>query len=402
MLLEYAAAGSRLLIRRGLLRPEQRREPELVDLPLGQLTRTPWRQMATKISVTAWRSQIEVGNYLLGFTAVRRAGSGREPRLTAAERFSRQPGAPAVAQSPARLEQLLTGTLDLCSHRLDAWITSLATKRLAEMRQERAGRRAVRRLRLGDEPAARRRAHAEVAPPPGEQAPVFRAAEQSRLRSHAVAGAGYHRRRAAQRSSGPRRRSNAERSAGDRSVVRARAAGDAGCSTACGRGSRSARCSATGSSAGCRKPEKRIFIDVLPRSGAAGGAQAGTQARQPVEAIAANNVVDGLELQRRWLAVQGMPPLARERRPAGRPVRSASRQADAGRAQRREQCVGSGTERTGRCGRRRQRRADGRNRVSGRARQPAARRQPRWNRSPAAKRRRPSSMSCARRAAASR
>jgi len=35
----------------------------------------------------------------------------------------------------AELERLFTETLDVCSHRLDAWITSLATKRLQEMRQ---------------------------------------------------------------------------------------------------------------------------------------------------------------------------------------------------------------------------------------------------------------------------
>lgn len=34
----------------------------------------------------------------------------------------------------AELERLFTATLDTCSHRLDAWITSLATKRLASMR----------------------------------------------------------------------------------------------------------------------------------------------------------------------------------------------------------------------------------------------------------------------------
>jgi hypothetical protein len=33
------------------------------------------------------------------------------------------------------LERLFTGSLDLCSHRLDAWVTSFATKRLREMRQ---------------------------------------------------------------------------------------------------------------------------------------------------------------------------------------------------------------------------------------------------------------------------
>jgi hypothetical protein len=37
--------------------------------------------------------------------------------------------------STAKLQRLFAGTLDLCSHRLDAWITSFATKRLTEMRQ---------------------------------------------------------------------------------------------------------------------------------------------------------------------------------------------------------------------------------------------------------------------------
>lgn len=36
----------------------------------------------------------------------------------------------------ARLHRLFAGTLDLCSHRLDAWITSMATRRLAEMREK--------------------------------------------------------------------------------------------------------------------------------------------------------------------------------------------------------------------------------------------------------------------------
>lgn len=36
---------------------------------------------------------------------------------------------------PARLEQLLKGTLDVASHRIDAWITSLASRRLHALRQ---------------------------------------------------------------------------------------------------------------------------------------------------------------------------------------------------------------------------------------------------------------------------
>lgn len=38
--------------------------------------------------------------------------------------------------SAARLQRLFAGTLDLCSHRLDAWITSMATRRLAELREK--------------------------------------------------------------------------------------------------------------------------------------------------------------------------------------------------------------------------------------------------------------------------
>jgi hypothetical protein len=37
--------------------------------------------------------------------------------------------------SAAKLQRLFAGTLDLCSHRLDAWITSFATKRLADLRE---------------------------------------------------------------------------------------------------------------------------------------------------------------------------------------------------------------------------------------------------------------------------
>ncbi len=75
----------------------------------------------------------------------------------------------------ARLEQLLTGTLDLCSHRLDAWITSFATKRLAEMRQANpagvlfGGYGWVMNLKPAD-------AQTQVPPPPGEQEPVFQQA----------------------------------------------------------------------------------------------------------------------------------------------------------------------------------------------------------------------------------
>ena len=55
----------------------------------------------------------------------------------------------------ATLQRHLCGTLDLASHRLDAWITSLATKRLAELRRTQTTGTRSRRLRLGREPEAR-------------------------------------------------------------------------------------------------------------------------------------------------------------------------------------------------------------------------------------------------------
>jgi len=174
MLLEYAAAGSQLLIRRGLLQTALRREPELVDLPLGQLMQTIWRQMVTKITVQGIQEPIEIGKYLLGFTPSGEPDVGREPELKALSEF-RASLAYLKSLSPARLEQLMTGTVDLCSYRLDAWITSFATKRLSEMRKASpagvlfGGYGWVMNLRPGE-------AKSEVSPLPGEPGQVFQPA----------------------------------------------------------------------------------------------------------------------------------------------------------------------------------------------------------------------------------
>ncbi len=196
----------------GYCRPRLRREPELVDLPLGQLMQTVWRQMATKISVPDVPEPVELGKYLLGFTPSGEPDLGREPDLKALSEF-RASLAHLKSLTPTRLEELMTGTLDLCSYRLDAWITSLATKRLAEMRKANPGGVLfggygwVMNLQPAtgqshSRPAARR------------TRPAFSVGEQSRLRSRAVADSSHHGGRAAQRPSGSRRQSNAKRSAG--------------------------------------------------------------------------------------------------------------------------------------------------------------------------------------------
>jgi hypothetical protein len=131
MLLEYTTAGTQILSKRQPATSDLRREPELVDLPLGQTTQTVWRQLATKINVNGGEP-IELGKYLL-------PPSGdpdvtKEPDLKQVKEF-RASLNHLKSLTVDQLERLMAGTLDLCSHRLDAWITSFATKRLAEMRK---------------------------------------------------------------------------------------------------------------------------------------------------------------------------------------------------------------------------------------------------------------------------
>jgi hypothetical protein len=135
MLVEYGAAASRLLFNKNVIKLEQRREPELVNLPQGQVTQTIWEQMKSQI-IFPNTTPVPIIKLLFG-----QASSG-EPDLTKVPELkplSEFRASLNYLKSPnigvTKLEQLLTSTLDLCSHRLDAWITSFATKRLAEMRQ---------------------------------------------------------------------------------------------------------------------------------------------------------------------------------------------------------------------------------------------------------------------------
>jgi hypothetical protein len=165
MLLEYAAAAARLLN----LQPVQRREPELVGM--GQATQTVWDRMETKIAVQGVQAPIAVGEYLLGFMPSGKPDVEHEPSLKPLSEF-RASLTRLKSVDVAGLENLMSGALDLCSHRLDAWITSFATKRLAEMRNQSScgslfgGYGWVMNLK----PAA---AQTQVETPSGEQSPVF-------------------------------------------------------------------------------------------------------------------------------------------------------------------------------------------------------------------------------------
>ena len=167
MLLEYTAAGHLLL-------PGARREQELVNMP-GRPTQTVWDRLNGDVNVSGLGT-MKIGSYLLGFLPSGEPDTARKPELKPLSDF-RASLTHLKSLDADRLEELMTGTLDLCSHRLDAWITSLATRRLAEMRSANpmsmliGGYGWVMNLK----PAA---AQVSVPAPPGEQAPVFQTANQ--------------------------------------------------------------------------------------------------------------------------------------------------------------------------------------------------------------------------------
>ena len=111
MLLEYAGAATRLLTPPGTS-PIAPPEAEVVNV--GGPTVTPWQRLQE---------------------ATTRSGLPFHQWTDARVQAFRDSLAHLQTLEPDTLSRLLLGTLDACSHRLDAWITSLATKRLTTMRQ---------------------------------------------------------------------------------------------------------------------------------------------------------------------------------------------------------------------------------------------------------------------------
>lgn len=101
------------------------RDAELVDLVAGAQPTPHWqRQLDNKLNVTGNRTIRDYLETQTGFTT---------PALAALGEFRSSLTDLSDLDSEA-LSQLMQGTLDLSAHRLDAWMTSFATKRLAAMR----------------------------------------------------------------------------------------------------------------------------------------------------------------------------------------------------------------------------------------------------------------------------
>jgi hypothetical protein len=163
-LLEYGAAAFRLRLTQGLETRAERFERELLDMERDGETPTVWGRLS--LPVRGITGEQTVGGYL------DRLRNYDRPEVADLAEF--RSSLTYLQGQPARLlEQLLVETIDLCSHRLDAWATSYATKRLHELRKREpngiyiGGYGWVEEIR----PAVGR---SQVSPPPGEgDAPVY-------------------------------------------------------------------------------------------------------------------------------------------------------------------------------------------------------------------------------------
>ncbi len=236
-----------------------------------------------------------LGDFLLKLTTF------TDPDVSPINQF-RQSLAHLKTVSSGALQRSLAGTLDLCAHRLDAWITSFAAKRLDTMRNTSAtgvyfgGYGWVENLR----PAPARN---EVAAPADEKAPVFQTPDDPGfVHTPSLTQAAT----VALLRNGHLTHSTSEMRdllAIDLSSERVRLANYLLDGVRQGQ--------PLGALLGYRferrlhelelDPLIKSFRDVAPLGGKL------ENINEPVEAIAANNVVDGLELRKKWEAVKNDP-----------------------------------------------------------------------------------------------
>ena len=123
----YVDTAIGILATRGLVEATAARDVELVQVTGGAHT-TPFEQL--NVAVPDLTGQVPLQFFI--------AQPDVPPRTELVDVRAFNAALDHLATVPtAELERLLTETLDTASHRLDAWITSLATKRLAAMRSRR-------------------------------------------------------------------------------------------------------------------------------------------------------------------------------------------------------------------------------------------------------------------------
>lgn len=132
-LLEYSDAGTELLILSGAADASWRHEPELVGLQVGDVALKPNRIQRLGMSLQGTSGNQPLHKYLSN------PDNGPLLRKLLPEQQVvglRDALAVLMPLSTAELERLFTETLDTTAHRLDAWITALAARRLEGMRDK--------------------------------------------------------------------------------------------------------------------------------------------------------------------------------------------------------------------------------------------------------------------------
>jgi hypothetical protein len=131
-LLTYVELAGRLSVAGEIVTSRELREAELVDIREGEPTLTAYRLLETHVPGYGDRREA-IGAYLEHVP---------EPADELAQLGEFRAALDWLATLPsAELERLFTETLDACSHRYDAWATSIATHLLAAQRNPEGGSR---------------------------------------------------------------------------------------------------------------------------------------------------------------------------------------------------------------------------------------------------------------------
>lgn len=124
-LTHYSGLSHELEVGAGLATQAERAEPELVRIVAGTEQRPTLIERFER-AIPEVTGSASLGEFLTGASSPEAA---REYRAALQELES---------LPTAELQRLFTETLDVCSFRLDAWITSLASQRLGELRERRS------------------------------------------------------------------------------------------------------------------------------------------------------------------------------------------------------------------------------------------------------------------------
>ena len=141
------------------------KDPELIDLVDGAPLSTTWKRLLDR-KVGGVAGEKSIREYLAGLKRF------DEPMVAALGEF-RESLAHLQSLDSETLQYLLQGTIDLASYRLDAWMTSIATRRLANLRAANAQGIYVGGYGWVENLRPETPARTEVAVPAGETGPIF-------------------------------------------------------------------------------------------------------------------------------------------------------------------------------------------------------------------------------------